>query len=477
MNFLNNLPSIPKIRPQFNLGCLFDIPTGVYHLGKYGESILNGGMAGIVSVAGPGNSFKTVISCYMNMIVAERIKSFQCSIYDSEGSLSYDRIKILTHKFPLLNSIDHGSELLESHQVKFLITSSAEMLGDVYFDHIKDVAKVKEKESIKSHLTTPFLNPKGEIISILPPTGITLDSLSELKVTAQEEKIVNKNSIGDSGNNILYMRQGIAKKQLITQLPNISSKCGLYFTMVAHVGDEFELDAYAPKKHKLTHSKKGSKIIGTTKAFEFINNVLYEIFSVSLLNNKERNTGVLYPILQNDREADCTDLLLVTMKITRNKSGLSGASLPLVISQREGVLPHLTQFHYIKENNRYGLEGNNVTYSLSLLPEIKLNRTTVREKIDNVPFLRRALEITADMLQIDILWAGLEDDLMCSPETLYKDIKALGYDWSILLNTRSYWILGSEDDLLPFLSTMDLLRMRRKKYHPYWYPKDKLKKM
>ena len=51
------------------------------------------------------------------------------------------------------------------------------------------------------------------------------------------------------------------------------------------------------------------------------------------------------------------------------------------------------------------------------------------------------------------------------------DIKALGYDWKELLATRSWYTFFNEKHPVPFLSTMDLLRMRAGLYHPYWMKK------
>lgn len=470
MNFLEAMPTIPRIRPSFNQGCLFDIPTGTYHLGKRGNSILNSGMCGVTSAAGPGNSFKTAVSFYLNMVVAENIDCFQFNAYDTEGSMSYTRINAYAARFPKLSAIDHGSEILSPDDIKITITSLAEMLGDVYFEEIRKLVAAKQKLGTKIEIAVPFVNMRGEHLKIITPTGVLIDSISELKVSANEEKFIEKNAIGDSANNILYMRQGIAKKQLITQLPGLNAAGGIFFTMVAHIGDEFELDAYAPKKHKLTHSKKGSKVTGATKAFDFINNALYEIFSATVLNNKERNTGVLYPLSDSDRLEDCIDLNLVVMKITRNKSGPSGVWIPLIISQREGLLPHLTCFHFIKENKKFGMTGNNMSYSLDIYPDVKLSRTTVRKKVDEDYMLCRALEITSEMLQIIQCWKTLPDGLMCSPADLYTDLITLGYDWNVLLNTRSYWVPIDQEskEELNELTTMDLLRMRKGLYKPYW---------
>jgi hypothetical protein len=63
---------------------------------------------------------------------------------------------------------------------------------------------------------------------------------------------------------------------------------------------------------------------------------------------------------------------------------------------------------------------------------------------------------------------------MCTPKQLHDDLVALGYDWDVLLKTRGWWSMDNDSqDLPPFLSTMDLLRMRKGLYHPYWLAEDK----
>jgi hypothetical protein len=42
-----------------------------------------------------------------------------------------------------------------------------------------------------------------------------------------------------------------------------------------------------------------------------------------------------------------------------------------------------------------------------------------------------------------------------------------------LLNTRGWWTLDNDKQEVPFLSTLDLLRMRKGLYHPYWLAEDK----
>ena len=61
-----------------------------------------------------------------------------------------------------------------------------------------------------------------------------------------------------------------------------------------------------------------------------------------------------------------------------------------------------------------------------------------------------------------------DEDLMCTPKELYEDIKKLGYDWNELLDTRGYWTLDQYKNKVPFLSTVDLLKMRKGIYKPYF---------
>ena len=114
----------------------------------------------------------------------------------------------------------------------------------------------------------------------------------------------------------------------------------------------------------------------------------------------------------------------------------------ILIIQNVPCLLHVFFYliNYIKENNRYGLDGNNINYNLFIYPECKLARTTVRTKINNDPKLRRAINITAELLQLDIYHPYLKSEgLLCTPQELYEDIKKLGYDWNVLLETRGYW--------------------------------------
>ena len=155
----------------------------------------------------------------------------------------------------------------------------------------------------------------------------------------------------------------------------------------------------------------------------------------------------------------------------RNKGGTTGSTLGIVATQSEGVMKHLTAFHYIKENNRYGLDGSTLSYELVLRPGVKLSRTTVRDKFDNDYKLARALALTAELHQFSIYHSTYlsYNDRACDPKTLYDDIAKAGYDWNELLDTRGYWIPDQYNkDIRPFLSIIDLILLRAENKVPYF---------
>lgn len=66
------------------------------------------------------------------------------------------------------------------------------------------------------------------------------------------------------------------------------------------------------------------------------------------------------------------------------------------------------------------------------------------------------------------LWHTRDPKYNMTPEELRVGLEKKGYKWDVLLNTRGFWTFEEDKHPLPFLSTMDLLRMYHDEYHPYW---------
>lgn len=468
MNFMKALPVTPVVRPQYNIGCLFDIPTGIYHKGRRGEHVLMGGYGTTNSITGPGNSFKSDYLLFQQFSVLNRYPSSRGNVYDTENSLTYARLNRVAAAFKNLRDLDIEKEMSKDDP-KVTLTQKADLAGDAYFEIIKEMAKEKQKARKSIKQTLPINDHNDEPVVTMIPHLMGIDSLSAFGVSAVQEKIVDKNAIGESGGNTLFMRDGAAKTQLILQLPNLCVNGDIYVGMTAHVGNTIEMDPYAPKPIKLAFTKSGTKQKGVPEKFQFINTHLIEVYNTKPLVHPT-DKGPLYPKVDADREKG-NDLFIITSVNSRNKGGPSGVTFPIVVSQAEGILASLTEFHYIKEvGKRFGIGGNNTTFHLDLCPDINLGRTTVRNKIEENEEIQRALEITSEMLQMQLLWRGYDEDLFCTPKELYDDLTEMGYDWKELLATRGWWLSEEDEkiDTTPFLSTMDLLEMRRGNYVPFW---------
>lgn len=461
------LQSIPKVKLAINIGGCLDIMTGDYFKGRYGESILNGGLSLLTGVVGHGNSFKSTITNYMMFSAMAKVENSTANVYDTEVNVSEARLVTLASHVEGLkneNLIENG---------RLIVTDKTVYNGDEYFDNMKEYMEAKGKEGEKLKKETPFLDrDRKSYQKTIAPTFSIVDSISEF-TTSDVIKMQDENSLGESGGNTIFMRQGIQKNRFLMELPRLCGNSHNFYLMTAHIGNEFNLDPRAPAPKKLQHLSGGIKIKGVPEKFSFLMHNCWHAYSASLLVNQNTKAPE-YPADGEDNTQGDTDLNIVRVRQLRGKFGGSGFTIELVVSQREGLLPTLTEFHFIKTHGRFGFEGNDRNYSICLLPEVKLSRTTVRGKIDQDPLLRRAINIVSELCQINLFRKDYQD-YSCTAEELYNDIKNLGYDWDILLNTRGWYCIGNvEGSELPFLSTMDLLRMRKKEYVPYWYPKDKI---
>ena len=454
----------PKVRSYLNIGCLMDIPTGAYRKGKHGESILNGGLAQVTGVGGRGNTFKSVILHFMNERVLDRYIKSVLQLYDTECTVTYPRLEALAQHMPNLAGLD----LEDTGRV--FISDSSVMSGNKWFNGVRDFAEDKAKAAKDWMHTTPFVDPKtGAMIRTYYPSLFEIDSLS-MFLTDSVEKIYDENQVGDSKMNTDSLRGAAAKSQMLMQMPNVAAMHGLHISMSMHVGDQHQLDPHAPPKKQLAFLQGGVAFKHVPQKTMFLMNNLWYVMNTRVEAHKEQKTP-LYPKNPQDNLVGDKDLQAITVVNLRAKSGPSGMPFEIILSQSEGVLVGLTEYNYCKGMNKFGIGGNDIRFFMDLLPDEQLMRTTIRGKCEENAKLRRALEITSEMCQMQNLWDDPEE-VFCTPAELYADLKAAGYDWDVLLDTRGYWVFEEHaKDEKPFLSTMDLMRMRKKLYHPYWHKK------
>lgn len=467
-----------KVKPAFtqvdpykfllNVGCLMDYPTAELIEGVHGETFVNGGLSIFTAVAGKGNTFKSTILHYMTLaaanVVCDSGNYTYINVYDTEVNLSPTRYLKLASRFENFQKVDIVDTGI------CVVTDKTHHKGNEWFKITKDFLKDQKIKNKKQFtVSTPFLDKEGKPIYTIFPTFGEVDSISEFE-TSDIEDIQDKHQLGDSGGNTIHMRSGLAKTRLLMEIPSVCNGAGHYIGMTAHVGKDIPIQTgpVAIPDKKLQHMRAGEKIKGVADKFFFLPTALWQTVSSSALNN-QNTKGPEYPRRRDLPDEGSSDLNLVKLKMLRNKFGASGFTLDIIVSQEEGVLPTLTEFHYIKENGRWGLEGSLTNYHLDLLPDVSLSRTTVREKIDTDPKLRRAMRITADLLQIKQFMPRFPLSVP-TPKELYDKIKE-EYDWEILFATRPHWTFNHYECPVPYLSTVDLIRMYHGLYKPYWYSK------
>lgn len=471
LNF--NITEKTNTKLLINIGALFDIPTAAIVTGKQGEAIYNGGLGQITAIMGAGNNYKSTITHYMMLSAADKIAmttDTAMTTYDTEVNISLDRLEDLASKFEHL-----PKNIIMSDEPKWSITDKSMVSANEWALTINKYTEAKAKEKKIINKFEAFNDPYTKKPLELPtPTFVEIDSLTEFEASSTMDMLTS--DLDSSDTNTYAMKQGAFKTKFLSTLPRLSNMSNTYFLMTAHIGEKIDM-ATGPAKYnqptkKLQYLKGGDTIKGVSSKFTFLLNNAWFAHTASLLNNKTTRLPE-YPRNKNDVTA--TDLNTVKLTQLRSKTGPSGYTLEIVVSQTEGVLPTLTEFHFIKESERFGLTGNNVHYQVALMPDVTLNRNTVRENIDKNSRLRRAINITSEMLQLNIYHsARLElEDIQCTPEELYKDIKDLGYDWNVLLDTRGYWVMDQYENKIPYLNTLDLLRMRKGKYFPYFLNPDK----
>lgn len=463
---------MPKV--SINIGAGLDIPTGSLITGLKGETIINGGLANTVGMVGTGNNYKSTILHYMQLKGMDRMmegctKNIGMATYDTECNISIDRLESLASRMKYVgqNPITQTG--------KWMVMDKSKILGDEWTDIMFKFMETKGKDEKNKVEYECFKDPYSDKPMRVPfPSFAEIDSLTEFEAASTVNLL--KDGLDGSDTNTYAMKQGGFKTKVVTQLPRLVNSSNTYLGLTAQAGGKINIPTgpmSAQPTKKLQYMKHDMDIKGATGKFNFLLLNAWWANTASKLTNQTTRQAE-YPI-DNSQDSIETELNVVRLTLLRGKFGPSGINLEIVVSQYEGVLPTLTEFHNIKENGKYGISGSNISYFMDIYPDVSLSRTTVRRKIDSDAKLRRAINITLEMMQLSLYMGSHPDvmELMCSPKELYEDIKKLGYDWNILLKTREYWTINQYSNPIPFLSSMDLLKMRKGLYHPYFLNEDK----
>lgn len=222
-----NFVSSPTVMPILNTAKFWDIITGNLVQGEHGDTICVGGLAYQTGIAGPGNTFKSMLMWDMLLAVLNNYICAQGNMYDTELSQQRSRPRKLAQLYERLKSlvdIIFDEQMNESGQLQ--MTSAAQYLGDQWYslfaasmDEKFDKGKKEVgKKNPELLLKTPFMNPDGTNVFAMVPDVYGVDSFSNF-LTTSVEKMQDEHDIGESGRNMEVMRGGMAKTQMMMELP------------------------------------------------------------------------------------------------------------------------------------------------------------------------------------------------------------------------------------------------------------------
>lgn len=465
-----------EMRFMANSGACLDIPTGKRKEGAYGESIILGGVGLTDGICGKAHNFKSTVLAFFVGVILYRYSMMRsnCSWFDTEVTTEFERVLGLLLATGFFEKYrDNPWGMIDDRIVT--ITDKASVPGDKHWRAIcKFVEEVKVKDPKTWERELEIVDRFGKPFKFPIPTVSPYDSISEFD-TSGIELIREKADVGDKGRNMLPTRQGLAKDQVIRQMNTIATRGNHFCLTTAQWGDEkLPMDA-APGtqvKRKINTIKVGEKIRGVPDAYLYLSSHLYQIDgSENIMDDQKGNAE--FP-LDFSSGTENVDLWRCPMNLFRSKTGLSKFKIDLIVSQKHGVQPTLTEFYHVfKKKKRWGVEGGGQYYTFSLYPDLKLQRTEIRSKINSDPLLRRAINITSEIAQIQDFVPGWSCKVPPMAE-LRKKLEADGYDWNVLLDTREWYTFKDFAKYhKPFLSSFDLLEMYYGNYTPYWLEKDK----
>ena len=477
----------------FNTSAIFDCMTARWVKGTRGDWIQVGGFSANGGIAAPANVGKTEMLFFMASRVLNRIPCSTGLIYETEGTLDKERVNESLARNPwdtdgffrqipsiddLRDAEEEGKEL--DNNITFIDgqTLSFDKFSDML--HKLCIDRDKERRHAKNMVTLPFNYHRIHGNKILPPICPAVDSASEAEIESTENKMGDK-GVDDSSVKMTDMTAGVVKTRIVQRLGSLAPKGDIYLMSTASIDKKADMNAapgMSPPK-EMTHMNPGDAIKGVGTSYKKRTSVLWAMTKAASMFKASGNANKFpkYPKNAADNYLGNIDLQQNTLTALRNKCGPSGWMHMLVRSQNDGICESATMFEALRRIGRedkypdYGLHvPKQHHYALDIMPDVHFRLTTLRAIADENPHFMRALEFT---YRLKMLWYVNPQKkfmyLETTPQELYEGIIAKGYLWDTLFHTRNwYTVLEEEHRFRPQLTEVDLVRMFKDDYVPWW---------
>jgi len=442
-----------KVAPPsvcFNTDSMFDLQVGNALRGHDGMWYINGGWGqAIAGVHSFGGMYKSTWSGSL-LLRTTSLYQTQAVIGDSEDAISRDRERLIRM------SGDHPIALEETTGKNQVVCLDCKVEYDIdgLFKFLRELGENKLKHRKEMTITTPFLDPAtGKRISAWQPTPIFIDSLTEMH--SNDELTQIEVGIDDKKTKTVYMIDANKKTLLLRWLSKMCMEYGFIACCTAHYGAELNLDSYGPTPKQLQYMKQGYKTKGVGSKFTFLTSPQCQIVSAKVLDDDKHEAWYKYG------NTSPTDINEIGVQIQRCKNNVSGSVFTYIVSQSNGLLPDISDYHYLRTNKLFGMNGNPQNHQLQLYPDKNLSRNTVRQASDEDPKLRRALQLTAQLLYVQQHWNTdtIPFEVRVEPgallDALNSDHNKLSMDR--ILNSRGYWLPDEIKCDQEYMSVFDIL--------------------
>lgn len=433
----------------FNTDTMFDLQVGGAQRGRDGLWYLNGGLGpSIAGIHSFGGMYKSTLAGSLGFRVASIYQS-KAIVADSEDAISRDKARMARMAGYHSITIDESP----NNQVACL-DCKVEYDIDGLFKFLRELGEKKLKHHKEFMITTPFIDlSTGEFVKVLAPTPVLVDSLTEMH--SNDELVQVEVGIDDKKTKTVYMIDANKKTLFLRWMNKMCAEYGYACICTAHYGEQLNLDSYGPTPKQLQYLKQGYKVKGVGSKFTFLTSPQCQVVSAKVLEDDKHESWYKFG------NTPPTDVNEIGVLIQRCKNNVAGSTFTYVVSQMNGLLTDVTDYHYLRTNKMYGMTGSLQSQQLVLYPEKSMGRNTIRGIAAEDPKLRRALQLTAQLYYIQNNWNAetMPFEIKMTPERLMEILASDKNTYTVdrILNSRSYWLPEEIKSEQEYLSIFDVL--------------------
>lgn len=450
--------------PFLNTGNLYDLGMGRFVPGVKDSTILNGGIGLTNGICGKPQVFKSTQAHGFAINILARYPGSRYIIYDTEFSQS-DKERIIRASDLYLNDPIMRERHLEDLRTRVIVINPEDMDLEAFFNLVKKIAEQKWANKKDFTIETPLLDPRtGNPMRMFVPTLVSFDSWSEAHALSSMENLDEKEA-SDSGNNTWFMQDGRIKKLIMTQMPTMGAKYGIYFILTAHIGKVTDMSgSRTPPSKDMQYTKQGETYKGVGASFSFLVSNVVEARKATPLTVENKESQYRLP---GGANTAIHEFSAVEDVVIRCKNNNSGTKMNIVISQKDGLTNALTNYEELRSNKYYGLGGPAAMRNPKcvLTPDVALGRTVCYERLRQ-PEVARAVELVAQLSFVQNRWTVNSNEVPfdITPEKLAEDLDKTTFGTKAILQSRGFWTYAKHEQ--EYLSLWDVLAIVKGTYKP-----------